>query len=174
MKKTKKLLAMALALGLLPAAAMAACDPKVTITFITPPSSDVYQWQSGYSVGFGFEISCDTGTTLEAGQTASVGTNIGELFSWEGSMSGLRVEQDGKLLCTVDITANTVTFNFAEGAEGAMEIEGRLFTTALTADDVGAEDGSVVTKTLQIGEKEAEIVLSSSPRTRRHPAALAR
>ena len=162
MKKTKKLLAvllaMALALGLLPAAAMAACDPKVTITFITPPSSDVYQWQSGYSVGFGFEISCDTGTTLEAGQTASVGTNIGELFSWEGSMSGLRVEQDGKLLCTVDITANTVTFNFAEGSEGAMEIEGRLFTTALTADDVGAEDGSDVTKTLQIGEKEAEIV----------------
>lgn len=118
----------------------------------------MYQWQSGYSVGFGFEISCDTGTTLEAGQTASVGTNIGELFSWEGSMSGLRVEQDGKLLCTVDITANTVTFNFAEGAEGAMEIEGRLFTTALTADDVGAEDGSDVTKTLQIGEKEAEIV----------------
>lgn len=39
-----------------------------------------------------------------------------------------------------------------------MEIEGRLFTTALTADDVGAEDGSDVTKTLQIGEKEAEIV----------------
>ena len=41
MKKTKKLLAvllaMALALGLLPAAAMAACDPKVTITSITRP-----------------------------------------------------------------------------------------------------------------------------------------
>lgn len=118
----------------------------------------MYQWQSGYSVGFGFEISCDTGTTLEAGQAVSVGTNIGELFSWEGSMSGLRVEQDGVLLCTVDITADTVTFKFAEGAEGAMEIEGRLFTTALTADDVGAEDGSDVTKTLQIGEKEAEIV----------------
>lgn len=149
---------MALALGLLPAAAMAACDPEVTITSITPPSSDVYQWQSGYSVGFGFEISCDTGTTLEAGQAVSVGTNIGELFSWEGSMSGLRVEQDGVLLCTVDITADTVTFKFAEGADGAMEIEGSLFTTALTAKDVGAEDGSDVRMTLQIGEKEAEIV----------------
>lgn len=162
MKKTKKLLAvllaMALALGLLPAAAMAACDPEVTITSITPPSSDVYQWQSGYSVGFGFEISCDTGTTLEAGQKVSVKTNIGELFSWEGSMSGLRVEQDGKLLCTVDITADTVTFNFAEGADEAMAIEGSLFTTALTAKDVGAEDGSDMRMMLQIGEKEAEIV----------------
>lgn len=118
----------------------------------------MYQWQSGYSVGFGFEISCDTGTTLEAGQTVSVGTNIGDLFSWEGSMSGLRVEQDGELLCTVDITENTVTFNFAEGTDEAMAIEGSLFTTALTAKDVGAEDGSDVRMTLQIGEKEAEIV----------------
>ena len=122
------------------------------------PSSDVYQWQSGYSVGFGFEISCDTGTTLEAGQAVSVGTNIGELFSWEGSMSGLRVEQKGVLLCTVDITADTVTFKFAEGADEAMAIEGSLFTTALTSKDVGAEDGADMTKMLQIGEKEAEIV----------------
>ena len=73
-------------------------------------------------------------------------------------MLGLRVEQKGVLLCTVDITENTVTFNFAEGADEAMAIEGSLFTTALTAKDVGAEDGSDVRMTLQIGEKEAEIV----------------
>ena len=132
--------------------------PEGHYNFHYAPSSDVYQWQSGYSVGFGFEISCDTGTTLEDGQAVSVKTNIGELFSWEGSMSGLRVEQDGVLLCTVDITADTVTFKFAEGADGAMEIEGSLFTTALTAKDVGAEDGADMTKMLQIGGEEAEIV----------------
>ena len=133
--------------------------------------NQVYQGQSGYRVGFTFELTADTGFSIKQGQEFVVDTNIGELFSanWnDESLSKILVtDSQGKELLSVAFSGDKITFTVLAGADGSNDIKASVRTpVVLQANDVGATESSSVDKTIRIESATAAITFldtSSAP-----------
>ena len=123
------------------------------------------------SLTFDFEIA-SYGTPFALGDTYEFPTNLGELFEITGE-STLEVRNAaGELVAVVDGAPDHVTVTMREGAAGETIVAGGVTTPALTANDVGAEPGSPVTKTLTLGNQTADIVFTEKDPGEEPPASL--
>ena len=139
----------------------------ITIANLTGPTQ-VYQpgetpseEHEKHNIQFQFQLTCNEVGGFQPGDTITVPTNLGELFSVENDdwsyLSDLSVWGDATgetVYAHVKVEPDTVTFTVAEDAVGQLTMQGTVTIPAnLIGKNVGATPDQPVTKTLTIGDQ---------------------
>lgn len=144
---------------------------EITISHLTgpeqvrqPSASPTAEYEK-HNIQFQFRLTCNELGGFQPGDTISVPTNLGELFSVENDdwsyLSNLGVWGDavGEIVyANVKVEPKTVTFTIAEDAVGRTTLQGIVTIPAnLIGKDMGARPDQPVTQTLQIDDQTWDI-----------------
>lgn len=128
--------------------------------------AEVYQGRDvSSSIVLKFSLEGETGVPLAPGDSISLSTNIGELFSSTNESGSWPLgpyevkDQDGNVAVSVSIFEDRLSFTLLDGVSDTVEkIEGELNLFLLKAKNVGAAIGKPVEKELKAGDKSCAIL----------------
>ena len=134
-------------------------------TQVYQPSENPSEEHEKHNIQFQFRLTCNELGGFKQGDTITVPTNLGELFSVENDdwsyLSNLSVWGDAAgetVYAHVKVEPNRVTFTVAEDAVGEVTMQGIVTIPAnLIGKNVGATPDQSVVKALTIGDQTWDI-----------------
>ncbi len=141
-------------------------DYEVHITKLLVAGQTSHEVTEGsrYAFQLSFDITSKTaGVSFAAGDSVTVESNIGELFSADYPIEDIKVVDSGKVYAVISVHEDRVTFTFGEGAEGNLEMTGLTITfpTEFTARKMGATAEAPIEKNLYIGNADCPVIFKA-------------
>lgn len=118
--------------------------------------------QNKISFGFNFTTNGDTGNPIQSGDTVTLLTNLGTLFSCEwDTVPEMQLTDGTSTLGTVKLSADKIVITFTENANGQTQVSGTITTGQwLTSVSQSLAAGGSVNKDLTVGNKTQTITFT--------------